>query len=150
MEINWNKVNWNEIDFSLSAGCFGTDIIQKCTKWSQIGAHGLKIGQIFAKCQCASFLIRNIWKYDNMIDKMQKCSFRTKIFEKLHGPYPSWKKQKIDIIQLNLVSFVLYNQILLKSIKNHINVRKFDKKHLTHARKTTPLKLKSAKIYHRE
>jgi hypothetical protein len=30
-------------DFNLSVGCFGTDIIQKCTKWSQIGVHGLKI-----------------------------------------------------------------------------------------------------------
>ena len=30
-------------DFNLSVGCSGTDIIQKCTKWSQIGVHGLKI-----------------------------------------------------------------------------------------------------------
>ena len=44
-------------DFSLSGDCFGTDIIQKCTKWFQIGVHGLKIGQIFAKFQCVSFLI---------------------------------------------------------------------------------------------
>ena len=35
-------------DFNLSAGCYGTDVIRKCTKWFKIGAHGLKIGQIFA------------------------------------------------------------------------------------------------------
>ena len=45
-------------DFNISGGCFGTDIIPKCTKWSQIGVHGLIIGQIFAKFKCASFLIR--------------------------------------------------------------------------------------------
>ena len=30
-------------DFNLSVGCFGTDIFQKYTKWSQIGVHGLTI-----------------------------------------------------------------------------------------------------------
>ena len=35
-----HQITYN-IDFSLSGGCFGTDIIQKCTKWSQIGVHGL-------------------------------------------------------------------------------------------------------------
>ena len=30
-------------DFSLSGACFGTDITPKCTKWSQIGVHGVKI-----------------------------------------------------------------------------------------------------------
>ena len=44
-------------DFHLSGGCFGTDIIQKCTKRFQIGVHGLTIWPIFAKFQCASFLI---------------------------------------------------------------------------------------------
>ena len=42
-------------DFNLSGGRFGTDIIQKCPKWSQIGVHGLIFGQIFAKFQRASF-----------------------------------------------------------------------------------------------
>ena len=51
-------------DFKLSPGCFGTDIIQKCTKWSQIGVHRLKIWQIFAKFQCVSFSIRkNVEKW---------------------------------------------------------------------------------------
>ena len=49
-------------DFKLSPGCFGTDIIQKCTKWSQMGVHGLPIGQILAKFQCACFLVRKIKK----------------------------------------------------------------------------------------
>ena len=47
----------NTKDFSLSPGCFGTDIIQKCTKWCQMGVHGLKLGQIFAKFRCESFLV---------------------------------------------------------------------------------------------
>ena len=58
---------YNSTDFSLSVGCFSTDIIQKYTKWSQIGVHALKIGQIFAKFQCTSFSITNIWKNDNMV-----------------------------------------------------------------------------------
>ena len=92
-------------DFNLSVGCFGTDIIQKCTKWSQIGVHGLKIWPIFAKFQCASFLIRkNVEKWQYGRKKTQKCSFSwKKIFEKLHGPYQSWKKQifRYNLLKLN-------------------------------------------------
>ena len=44
--------------FSLSGGCFGTDIIQNCTKLSNMGVHGLSYGQFVAKLRCASFLIR--------------------------------------------------------------------------------------------
>ena len=40
-------------DSNLSPGCFGTDIIQTWTKWSQMRFHGL-----FAKFQYASFLVR--------------------------------------------------------------------------------------------
>ena len=53
-------------DFNLSGGCFGTDIIQNCTKWSNIGVHGLSFGPIFAKFHCASFLLRKNqkkWQY---------------------------------------------------------------------------------------
>ena len=53
-----SNVTSNHTDFYLSPGCFGTDIIQKCTKWSQIGIHGLKIRQIFSKCACVSFLVQ--------------------------------------------------------------------------------------------
>ena len=63
-------------DFNLSVGCFGTDIIKKSTKWSQIGVHGLKIGQTFTKIQCASFSIRkNVEKCQYGRTKTQKCSF---------------------------------------------------------------------------
>ena len=52
------QFKFNYTDFNLSEGFFSTDIIPKCMKWYQIGVHGLKIGQIFAKFQCVSFLIR--------------------------------------------------------------------------------------------
>ena len=45
-------------DFNLSGGCFGTEIIQNATKWSNIGVHGLSIGPIEAEFQGASFLIQ--------------------------------------------------------------------------------------------
>ena len=53
-------------DFISSEGCFGTDIIQKCTKWFQIGVHGLIFWPIIAKCQCARFFMRKKvkqWQY---------------------------------------------------------------------------------------
>ena len=65
-------VDLHAADFSLSVGCFGTDIIQKCTKWYQIGVYGLNIGQIFAKFQCASFLIRKMLKKNNMVGENAK------------------------------------------------------------------------------
>ena len=43
-------------DFNLSDGCSYTDIVQFFTKWSQIGVHRLKLGQIVAKLQGAFFL----------------------------------------------------------------------------------------------
>ena len=45
-------------DFNLSPGCFGTEIIKNCTKWSNIEVHGLSIGPIEAEFQGASFLIQ--------------------------------------------------------------------------------------------
>ena len=45
-------------DFNLSPGCFGTEIIKNCTKWSNIGLHGLRLGPIEAEFQGAFFLIR--------------------------------------------------------------------------------------------
>ena len=51
-------------DFNLRGGCFGTEIIQRCTKWSQIEVHGLKIWPIFAKVKCAPFSVRtNVGKW---------------------------------------------------------------------------------------
>ena len=48
----------NKADFNLSGGCFGTEFINNCTKWSNIGVHGLSIGPIEAEFQGASFLIQ--------------------------------------------------------------------------------------------
>ena len=64
----------------LKRGLFWYDIIQKCTKWCQIGVHGLKIGQIFAKFQCAffwsetmSFFVKtNLWEATRAIPKLEK------------------------------------------------------------------------------
>ena len=88
---------YNFTDFNLSGGCFGTDIIQKCTKWSQIGVHGLKICQIFAKFQCASFPIRkNVkkWKYGRK--KRKTVVFReTKSLRSYTGHTKVGKKQFI-------------------------------------------------------
>ena len=57
----YNKtLGWYNTDFHLSPSCFGTDMIQKCTQWSQMRVHRLKFGQVFAKFQCASFLVQKI------------------------------------------------------------------------------------------
>ena len=45
-------------DFNLSGGCFGTEIIQNCTKWSNIEVHGLRLGPIEAEFQGASSSIQ--------------------------------------------------------------------------------------------
>ena len=55
MSSSRNQTCQNVADINLSEGCFGTEIAQKYTEWSQMGAHRLKIGQIFAKIQCAHF-----------------------------------------------------------------------------------------------
>jgi hypothetical protein len=95
----------NLSDFNLSGGCFGTDIIQNCTKWSQIGVHGLKIGQIFPK------LSDFFWKNDNMVEKKSKMLFFVKkICEKLHGLYQNWKT---PFILYNLIHFNKINSISL-------------------------------------
>ena len=80
-----------------------------------------------------------MWKkrqYDQT--KHNTVVFRETIFEKLHASYQSWRKQLSDIIYINLIDLIIYNQIQLKSIKNHIHLRRFDE-HLKNARKTTPL-----------
>ena len=92
-----NHIKWRTIHkvyrmlqtrLQLKRGLCWYGIIQKCTKWSYIGVHGLKIGQIFAKVQCASFLIRNILKNDNMVEGNEtNVVVLGKNFEKLHGLY---------------------------------------------------------------
>ena len=49
------------------------------------------------------------------------------IFEKLHASHQSCKKQMFRNNILKFNSFIIYNQIRLNSIKNHINLHTFDK-----------------------
>ena len=57
-QINIIMTAFDTSRLQLKRGLFGYGIIPKCTKWSHIGVHGLKFGRIFAKFQCAFFLIR--------------------------------------------------------------------------------------------
>ena len=56
--IHFICLNTHLTDFNLSGGCFGTEIIKNCTKWSNIAVHGLSFGPIEAEFQGASFLIQ--------------------------------------------------------------------------------------------
>ena len=104
---------WSNIaDFSLSGVCFGTDIIQKYTKWFQIGVHGLKIGQIFSKLQCALFLIWKRWKNENMGEKnTYNCSFSWNKSSRSYTGHTKGVKNRKKINQLNLINVVIYNHI---------------------------------------
>ena len=87
-------------DFNLGGGGFGTDIIKKYTKLFQIGVPGLKIRQIFANFQCASFSIRKMWKNDHMVEKNanMKCFVKKKSLRSYTGHTKVVKNKKIDII----------------------------------------------------
>ena len=100
-------------DFNLSGGCFGTDIIQKCTKWSQIGAHGLKIWPIFAKFECVSFLIReNVEKWQYGRNKLEKIVVReNKSLRSYTGHTKVIKNKNIYMIYLNWINLIIYNEI---------------------------------------
>ena len=81
-------------DFNWCGGCFGTDIVQNCTKSSNLGVHGLIFGLSFSKFQCACFWFEKMRKHDKMVEKTQTCRFVVKkIFEKLHASYQRWKKK---------------------------------------------------------
>ena len=54
---------------------------------------------------------KNLWEATRAIPKLEKT-------------------KKLDIIQSNVINLIKFNEIWLKSIKNHINVRTFDKKDL--------------------
>ena len=90
-DSNRNICNYS--DFSLSPGCFGTEIIKNCTKWSNIGVHGLSFGPIEAEFQGASFLFEKIMKNDNLVQKNIKILF---FFEKksLRSKMPHLKSVK--------------------------------------------------------
>ena len=48
------------------------------------------------------------------------------------------KNKKIDILQLDLILLNCYNEHLFNYIKNHIQLRKIDKRNLKNAGKTPP------------
>ena len=81
---------------------------------------------------------KNVEKLSYGRQKRWNYVFREKIFEKPHGPYQSCKKQKIryNLIKSNLL---IYNDIELESIKNHVILRTFAKKILKNGSNTTPL-----------
>ena len=117
------KLGMQISDFNLSGGCFGTDIIQNCTKWSNIGVHGLIFGPIFAKFHCASFSIRN--NKEKLLygpTKHTNVVFREKIFEKLHASYKSWKKQ---MFRYNLLKFNRFDYLWLHLIEIYYNLHRF-------------------------
>ena len=95
--------------FSLNGGCFGTDIIQIFTKWSNVGVHGLSYGPFVTKLHCASFLIRKHqenWQYCKT--KPRKNDVREKKNEKLHASHRSWKKQ---MFRYNSLKFDWFNYL---------------------------------------
>ena len=51
--------------------------------------------------------VNKMWENDNMVEQQQtNVVFREKIVEKLHRPYPSWKKQKV---RYSLIKFNEFN-----------------------------------------
>ena len=109
-------------DFNLSGGCFGTDVIQNHTKWSNIGDHGLIFGPIFAKFQCAFFNSKKCGKWQYGQKKHKHFVFREKIFEKLHASYQSWKKQ---MFRCNLFEFDYSGLIIYYLIDPNKNIYTF-------------------------
>ena len=82
-----------------------------------------------------------MWKNDNMVEKNTEMSFfvKNKSLRSYTGHTKVGKNKFSDIIYFNSIDLIIYNEIQLKSIKNHINLRKNDKKILKHNRKTTLL-----------
>ena len=82
-----------------------------------------------------------MWKNDNMVEKKHKnVVFREKRSLRSYTGHTKLGKSNFsDIIYLNWINLITYNEIWLKSNKNHVILRKFDKKHLKNIRKTTPL-----------
>ena len=100
-------------DFILNGGCFGTDIIQNCTKWSNIGVHGLSYGPFVAKLRCASFLFqKNEEKWQYGPKKHKIVDFREKNLWEATCLTPTLNKNKSsDIIYSNLINLIIDNQI---------------------------------------
>ena len=83
-----------------------------------------------------------MWKNDNMVEqKHEHVVFRENASLRSYTPHTKvGKKMCSDIIYLNLIHLMIYNQIQLKSMKNHVNVHNFDKKNdCENSTKTTRL-----------
>ena len=132
-------------DFNFSGGCFGTDIIQNCTKLSNIGVHPLSFGPIVAKFHCVSCLIRNkIRKITIWSKKHKLVLFRDKKSLRSYMSHTEVEKHKCsNQIYSNSINLIIYNQIKLKSIKKHINLHNLCKQ-MPKKRKHSSSKLKSA------
>ena len=117
-----------DADFILSGGRFGTHIIQNCTKWSNVGVHGLSFGPILRQISLRLFSTLNNMKNDNIVQQTKTYSFSQKKIEKLHASHQSWKNKCSDIIKTNLMNLIMYHQIQSQYIKHYITVRTFYKK----------------------
>ena len=85
-------------NFNLSEGCFGTDIIQNCTKWSDIIIHGLSFRPIFAKFHCASFLLwKNEEKWHHGPKKHKHVVLREKTSLRSYMPHTKVGKTNVPI-----------------------------------------------------
>ena len=116
-------------DFSLSVGCFGTDIIQKSTKWFQIGVHGLKFGQIFTKLQCvqncnACIFYSNRCKNTDLGQTNAKMLFiLEKQYLRIYTGHTKIGKKQFRRYNLIKLTYIQFNEIWLNSITNHIILR---------------------------
>ena len=108
----FGQCRYQNTDFSLSGGCFGTDIIKNCTKLSNIGVHGLIFWPIFAKFQCASFLIRKNVEKNNMVEKTPKCGCSWKDLWEATCLTPKLEEKKSsNIIHSIWINLIIYNNI---------------------------------------
>ena len=96
-------------DFNLSGGCFGTEIIQNCTNWSNIGVHCLRLGPIEAEFQGASFLVqKNAGKWSK---KHKNVVFGENHFWEAKCLTPKMEKKCSDTFYSKLINLIIYNQI---------------------------------------
>ena len=76
--------------------------------------------------------------------KHTNVDFRETIFEKLHASHQICTKNNCsDIIHSRLINLIIYNNVQLKSINNHIHFDKTHKTMIEQVGKQPPLKLKS-------
>ena len=118
---------YRSADFKFSGGCFGTDIIQKCTKWFQIGVHRLICWPIFTKFTFAFFLMRTNMEKRQYGRKKNTCSVSWKNRLQATRLIPKLEKNMFsDISYLNSISSIIYDEFNLKYVKHQICLRRFD------------------------